>query len=216
MTAHAAAEGRPMTFRARSLYEITAELLELDDALMAYAADHDGDITPVADEIDRLLAALGEDLERKVDSYAALVVSRRQMAAARRTTAAQMRAVADREDRAADLLEERLLAALTALKRQKVVTERFTVAVHRNGGKDPLRHDGRTPEAALPADLKRARVAVPAHLVEAVVEAVRAAGGTPGPVVVELDKDELRRALEQGEAVPGWAVGERGSHLVIR
>lgn len=134
-------------------------------------------------------AALVEAFDAKADGYAALIRTCETRADARRAEAKRMAALADSDEGLADRLRLALRDAMTATGRAKVETERFRLAVRANGGKAPLIVSD---ESALPPQF-----VVPV-------------------VTTKIDKDAIRAALEAGEAVPGAAIGERGTRLDIR
>jgi hypothetical protein len=119
--------------KARTLYDIAADLLALESALIDAGGVIDDDET--AATVDAWFDGLHEDLAAKVDDYAALIRTIEARAEARRDEAARMTARARVDENAARALKERLRDALRGLGIPKVETRRFTVSVQRNGGK---------------------------------------------------------------------------------
>jgi hypothetical protein len=169
-----------------SLYAIQNELMILLDA----CADSAGNLDPATEAaLAEHTLALTEAFDSKADAYAALIRTAEVRAEARRAEAKRMVALAESDEALASRLSRVLMDAMVATGKQKVDTERFRLSVRANGGKAPLViHD----EAALPPDYRV-------------------------PVYSErLDRDAIRTALEQGTAVPGAALGQRGVRLDIR
>lgn len=76
--------------------------------------------------------------------------------------------------------------AMNALGKTKIKTEKFTFSVSKNGGSQPIDVDAEL----LPDNYKK--------------------------VIVEPDKELIRKAIESGIDIPGVKVLERGTHLTIK
>lgn len=83
-------------------------------------------------------------------------------------------------------LKDAIKNAMEVLGQNKIKTEKFTFSVSKNGGSQPIEVDAEL----LPDNYKK--------------------------VIVEPDKDLIRKAVESGINVPGVKVLERGTHLTIK
>ena len=168
-----------------SLYNIKTELVELLDAMTndgAFDAETEAALAEHAQ-------ALAEAFTDKADDYAALIRVAETRAAARREEVERMKRLVADDEALADRLKSMLMNAMTATGKTKVETQRFRLAVKKNGGKIPVVI---TDEDALPVDFKV-------------------------PKVTEvIDKDGIREALEAGTPVPGAELGQRGQRLEIK
>jgi len=170
----------------RTLLEITDDVLALDNII----AEQGGDITDCEETIDAWLAELKTDLKGKTDNYLALITEMEARAKARKEQADRMTMLVKRDTDAATYLRYKLRDALATLGIDRMDTPRFKVAVVKNGGKLPVFVDN---EEAIPLALRRV---IPASVVP--------------------DNDAIRKALEDGEEVPGARLGERGTRLSIK
>ncbi len=169
----------------RSMLEITDDLLALDDLL----ADVGGDVSDprVAATVDQWFAELDSDFDTKADNYAALITEMRMRAEARRIESERLAARAAIDERSADFLAVRLMAALDARGVKRHETKRYAVSVVGNGGKAPLEIVG-----DVPPEFTRTRT------------------------TVDPDKDSIRAALEGGQSLPFARLLPRGKRLSIR
>ena len=172
----------------QSLMQISQDMLALDDLI----AECGGDVSDprVAEAIDAWVAELQGNMSGKVDGYAALITEMERRAEVRLAESARLAARARVDENAAKFLMMRLKTAMDFHGLKKIETDRFTVSVVNNGGKAPVVIDD---PHAVPLPMTRT---IPAR--------------------VEPDKDRIRQALENGEAVPGCTLGERGTRLSIR
>lgn len=122
--------------KSRSLYDIGADLMALEDLLIECGGDISDEVA--AEAIDRWLADIESDLAGKVDNYAGLIKGLEARAETRKVEAERMRARAKVDENAAGNLKKRLMETLKALNIPKVEGARFTVAVQRNGGRPGL------------------------------------------------------------------------------
>jgi len=168
------------------LFQITDDLAALDDLL----AECGGDITnpDVAATVDAWLAELDQNLSGKVDNYAALITEIRNRAETRKAEAERLANRARIDENAADWLATVLKAALEGRGVKKLETDRYTVSIVGNGGKQPLL----LAEADVPPDWMRT------------------------VTKVEPDRERIRASLEAGEALPFATLGDRGRRLSIR
>lgn len=148
-----------------------------------------GDISDpkVAEAIDAWMAELDRDLTRKADGYASLIKEIEARAKARTEEAKRLTDRARVDENAAAALKSRMLYAMQARQMKTIETARFKLSVTGNGGKTPMVV---TDEKAIPEKFHR--------------------------VVVMVDTDKLRDALEAGQTVPGASLAPRGFHLRIR
>ena len=167
------------------LFQITDDLAALDDLL----AECGGDITnpDVAATVDAWLAELDQNLSGKVDNYAALITEIRNRAETRKAEAERLANRARIDENAADWLATVLKAALEARGVKKLETDRYTVSIVGNGGKQPL---------VLTGD-------VPPEWCKFVEK-------------IEVNRDKIRASLEAGETLPFATLGDRGRRLSIR
>ena len=167
------------------LFQITDDLAALDDLL----AEVGGDITnpDVAATVDAWLAELDQNLSGKVDNYAALITEIRNRAETRKAEAERLANRARIDENAADWLATVLKAALEARGVKKLETDRYTVSIVGNGGKQPL---------VLTGD-------VPPEWCKFVEK-------------IEVNRDKIRASLEAGETLPFATLGDRGRRLSIR
>lgn len=122
-----------------TLYELSAELARLDDML---AAADDAN----AHEVQALLAMvldLASQREKKIDSYCGLIAEIEARGAARKAEADRLYARAKVCENAVKALKQRMLEALDRAGIKKVETERFTVTVADNGGRQAMELDER-------------------------------------------------------------------------
>jgi hypothetical protein len=88
----------------------------------------------------------------------------------------------------ADNLKERLQLALKTMGIKKLETERFTVSIAKNGGKAPMElKDAEVPDAY-----------------------------TTLETVVKVDRERIRKELEEGKELAFAKLGERGESLRIK
>ncbi|MEM1354330.1 MAG: siphovirus Gp157 family protein [Planctomycetota bacterium] len=172
----------------RTLLNITADLEAIDQLL----AEAGGDVTDpsVCEAIEAWMSELDHDLKKKVDGYAAYLTELLARIALRKAEAKRLNERAKIDANAVAKLKERLLCGLKELGMKKVETDRYVVTVARNGGKQPL--DISVPAEELPPRFTRE---------------VRS---------IEVNKDELRSALEAGEEVNGAILMDRGESLRIK
>jgi hypothetical protein len=174
----------------RTLYEISSDLLALDELL----SEVEGDVTDdeACAAIDAWLAELGSERNRKLDAYAALLRNYEALADVAETESLRLAELANARRKTAERLKTRLKEFFAQHNLTKLSTERFSFAVIKNGGKAPLLIPDSwlaTPAAA-PERFHRRRI--------------------------ELNKEDIRAALEAGELIPGCAIDQRGTHLRIK
>lgn len=167
-----------------TLLELTSDMQRLDDLLF----ESGGEVT---EEIEHALATWASELDagfdNKVDGYAALICELEARAEVRQKEAARLAKAAKQDDGTADFLRAKLKAVFEQRGVEKIKTRRYTVAIVKNGGKQPLEVD----EMAVPDD----------YLV------------VPAPT---LDRDRIRTELDAGTELAFAKLGPRGTRLSIR
>lgn len=185
----------------RTLYEITADLILLNDALDAA----EGDLSKMPDA-DRLLAnvldqmtfcaqmdELAEDRAKKLDAYVNLIRETRMRQARARAEIEQWAKKNAALEARADYLESRLKDHLIALgERSARTASGRLVSVHGNGGAHPIKW----------ADL-------------VTTEQVKQVAPDCVMTTERIDTAAVRRLLEAGATLSFATLQERGTHLRI-
>jgi len=144
-----------------TLYQLTEEMQALDE-LLANAENPDS--PEIFEAIQRALA-LQDERERKVDAYCSLIAELTARGAARKAEAERLAENARVQFAAVDRLKKSLLDSFNTLGIKKLETERFTVAVQKNGGVLPLEITG-----DVPATFNRVIVSPDADKIRAALE----------------------------------------------
>jgi len=172
-------------------------LLEIGDeravhmtALQDILFELGGDVTDeeAAAAIDAWLTEADIPLKQKLDGYGAVIRERELKAAARKSEADRLAALASTDSNTVKRLKERLRWFFEAEGIDKIETDRFQFALAANGGKAPIILH--VPAELLPEWAKR--------------------------ITVTADTEALRGEIESGGTVEGVELGERGRHLRIR
>lgn len=170
-----------------SIYDISEDMAALD----ALLAETGGEITPEAEAaFDQFEAELAANLTTKVDGYCALIAEIDARAAARKAESKRLADRAKVDERTADALRERLRFVWEQRGLGKVETDRFTVSLAKNGGKQPL-------------DIRCGVEDLPSWAVKT-------------ETVVTADKDAIRSRLDAGESLEFASLMERGTRISIR
>jgi len=172
----------------RTLYEIGNDMAALEALLI----ESGGDISDpkVAEAIGRWEQELEGDITSKVDSYCMLIADIERRAQARWAEADRLKQLAETDENAAEALRERLRFVFELRNLKPVQTDRFRVALVKNGGKAPL--DIRVGVDEMPDwAVKRTLVLAP-------------------------DKDAIRERLDKGEQLPFASLLERGNRISIK
>jgi hypothetical protein len=169
----------------RTMLAITDDLRALDALLSECGGDVSNPDALAA--VDRWFAELDSDFGSKADNYAALITEMRMRAEGRRNESERLAARAATDERSADFLAARLMAALDVRGVKRYETDRYAISVVGNGGKQPMELVD-----VVPPEFTRSRT------------------------IVEPDKDAIRSALESGQALPFARLNERGKRLSIR
>lgn len=161
-----------------SLYSLTSEY----QTLMEYADSIDPDDEKVF--LDTLEGVVGT-LDTKMDEYASVMDH---MKAREEYIDQEIKRLTDRKNAIKNnrtRMNKRLYESMCAADRRKVVTDLYTFAITKNGGKLPLLIDGEVPDKYQ-------------------------------KIIMEPDKDLIRKALDEGEKLDFAKYGERGEHLTIK
>lgn len=150
-----------------NLYEITAEMQSILDAMLEGGADS----TEAMDALNEHLAGLDAILETKAEQYAGIITELQSRAAVRAQEAKRMQALAATDQVLADRLKERLKESMERTGKTKIETTRFRLSVAGNGGKQPL-SIGCDP-LALPPEFVVERVEANKDAIRAALEAGR-------------------------------------------
>lgn len=127
----------------RTLHDITEDILALDQLLTEGEGDIGSD--EAAAWVEQWLRENEENLVTKLDNYSALITEYETRADARKAEADRMRAKASTDEARARWMRDRMLDHLQRLGLKKVECPRFTVAVQRNGGMQPVEITGDVP-----------------------------------------------------------------------
>lgn len=171
-----------------TLLEIGQDMAALDELMDEIG----GDITDpqVETYLDQWFSELHKNETEKLDSYAALINEKEELAKVRKAQATRLAEKARRDQASADYLKERLKRYFQERGYKKKETDRYTLTLANNGGKLPLILDVQPEE--LPARFQRTKV------------------------VVSADQDAIRNALDAGEVLEFARYGERGQSLRIK
>lgn len=129
----------------RSLMLLSEDARALDDLIEAHAAANDGDLTDIDETITAWLGELTAATAEKVDSIAWLIREWEARADARRKQAQQLQEAAAGDANRAARLKSYVMEAMRVAGRQKLEGSTATLAVQRNGGKDPVMLTGEVP-----------------------------------------------------------------------
>lgn len=174
----------------RTLYQISEDLTALEDILTQGDGEISDDEAGLA--LEAWFDALGEERDAKIDNYCALIAELTTKASAREVEGNRLMALATTDANAAKRLRDRLKLFLDAHGMTKLETNRFKLTVAKNGGASPLLipDEWTSDPSSAPEQFHRR--------------------------IVQLDKNAIRTAIEDGQDIPGVAIGERGTHLRIR
>ena len=169
----------------RTLFDISTDLEKLNELL-----DDCGDDTQQQELLSQWFEQLGEERDRKLDNYAALMAEMSSRAAARKGEARRLQELAQSDENRVKLLKERLKWFFTTHQLKQLETARYKLSLSNNGGKRPLVLDDSIPVTQLPQQFQRLNV--------------------------EPDTQAIREALEAGHHLPFAQLGERGQSLRIQ
>lgn len=169
----------------RTLFGISEDLQQLNDLL-----DKVGDDSQQQELINQWFETLGEERDRKLDGYAALISEMQARADVRKAEAKRMQDLAAVDEYRARLLKERLKHFFQLHDLKTVDTARYRLSLAKNGGKQPLILDDSIPVTQLPEQFQK--------------------------VSIDADTAKIREALEAGESLPFAHLAERGTSLRIK
>lgn len=177
-----------MSTSARTLYDISADILALEQLLF----ESGGEIEhPEAERaIDAWFAELEQDRNRKLDNCAALIREFEIRAQSRKAEAKRLQERAAVDQNAADRLKARIKLFFEIHGLKTLETARFRLTHAMNGGVLPLILEAAPEDIPEEFQIKR--------------------------VVVDIDKETIRHLLEKGEELEFAKLGERGSSLRIK
>lgn len=176
---------QPQTQPKRTLFSISDDLQRLNDLL-----DEVGDDSQQQELISQWFETLGEERDRKLDSYAALISEMQARADVRKAEARRLQELAASDENRARLLKERLKSFFQLHDLKTIETPRYKLSLQRNGGKAPLILDDSIPVTQLPEQFQR--------------------------VSIDADTAKIREALEAGESLPFAHLGQRGESMRIK
>lgn len=169
----------------RTLFNISEDLEKLNELL-----DEAGNDIQQQELLRQWFEQLGTERDRKLDAYAALVTEMLARAEVRKAEAKRMMALADADEKRAQLLKERLKWFFETHNLKTVETLRYRLSLAKNGGKTPvILKDGMLP-TQLPKRFQK--------------------------VSIEPNMTAIRAALETGEQLDFATLGDRGTGLRIK
>ena len=169
----------------RSLFNISEDLEKLNELL-----DEVGNDAEQQELIQQWFETLGEERDRKLDGYAALISEMQARADVRKVEAKRMQELATIDDNRARLLKDRLKAFFQQHDLKTVNTNRYRLSLAKNGGKAPLILDENLAITSLPEHFQK--------------------------VSIDADTAAVREALEKGESLDFARLGERGTSMRIK
>lgn len=174
----------------RSLFDISTDLSALGEIL----AETGGEFTEdeIGQALERWFDELGTERDQKIDNYCALIREFEERAVARETEVTRLIALAGSDNNNAERLRRRLKLFFEIQGITRLETPRFRVSVQKNGGKAHL---------SVPEEWERNPASAPEQFHRR---------------KIELDKDAIRTALEDGCEVDGCEIVPRGTHLRLR
>lgn len=168
----------------RTLFDISTDLEKLSELL------DDCSDTEQQEAINNWLESIGNERDRKLDSYAALIAEIEARAEIRITEAKRLTELANSDKAKVRLLKERLKWFFALHNIRKVETARYKLSLAANGGKAPLVISDSILATELPEQFQR--------------------------VTVEPNTAAIREALEAGEELDFARLGERGTSIRIK
>lgn len=170
----------------KTLWQLGAEMEAL--AQLADEVSEGGEVPEeLSYALDKWFAEINDDLESKVDGYAALIQDRLARAEARSKEAKRLQALATADENLATRLKDRLKTFLEFKGIRRIDSARYRVTVATNGGKQPL--DIHEPAEKLPEEYTK--------------------------IEVKPDSEKIRAALEAGKKLGFAVLQPRSTHLRI-
>ena len=180
----AAYQVEPQTTR-RSLFNISEDLERLNELL-----DEVGNDAEQQELINNWLESVGEERDRKLDGYAALISEMQARADVRKAEAKRVLELAASDENRARLLKARLKTFFETHDIKTLETPRYKLSLAKNGGKAPLILDENLAVTSLPEQFQK--------------------------VSIDADTAAIREALEKGESLTWARLGERGTSMRIK
>ena len=174
----------PQTHR-RSLFNISEDLEKINELL-----DEVGNDTEQQEIISQWFETLGEERDRKLDGYAALISEMQARADVRKAEARRMQELAATDENRARLLKARLKTFFETHDIKTIETPRYKLTLAKNGGRAPLILDENLAVTSLPEHFQK--------------------------VSIDADTAAIRDALERGETLEFAQLGERGTSMRIK
>jgi hypothetical protein len=171
--------------KTRSLFSVSNDLERLNELL-----DEAGDDTQQQELINNWLEHLGEERDRKLDNYAALITEMLTRAEVRKAEAKRMMELAQSDGNRAKLLKDRLKWFFEVHSLKTVETARYKLSLAKVGGKVPLILDDSVPVTQMPERFQK--------------------------ISIDPDTTAIRLALEAGELLGFAQLGERSSSIRIK
>ncbi len=171
--------------RSRTLFSISDDLQQLNDLL-----DEVGDDAQQQELINNWLESVGNERDRKLDGYAALISEMTARAEVRKAEGRRLMELAATDENRARLLKERLKSFFQLHDLKTINTDRYRLSLAKNGGKAPLILDDSIPVTQLPERFQK--------------------------VSIDPDTTAIREALEAGESLEWARIGERGESMRIK
>lgn len=169
----------------RPLFNISDDLQHLNELL-----DDVGDDSQQQKIIAQWFDTLGDERDRKLDSYCALISEMQARADVRKAEAKRMQELAVTDENRAKLLKDRLKTFFQLHDLKTINTDRYRLSLAKNGGKLPLILDENVSVTQLPEQYQR--------------------------VSIDPDTTAIRESLEAGDVLPFAHLGERGTSLRIK
>ncbi len=168
----------------RTLFDISTDLEKLSELL------DDCDDTEQQEVISNWLESIGNERDKKVDGYAALIAEIEARADIRLQEAKRLTELANSDKAKVKLLKERLKWFFALHNLKKLETARYKLSLAANGGRAPLVIRDYILATELPEHFQR--------------------------VTVEPNTAAIREALEAGEELDFARLGERGTSIRIK
>ena len=178
-------EPQPTQQKTRTLFSISDDLEKLNELL-----DECNDDTQQQELIAQWFEALGEERDKKLDGYAALITEMTARAEVRKGEAKRLMELATTDDNRAKLLKDRLKWFFETHNLKTVETSRYRLSLAKAGGKAPLILDESVPVTQLPERFQK--------------------------VSIDPNTAAIREALERGEKLNFAQLGERGTSMRIK
>lgn len=176
---------QPQQPKTRTLFSISNDLEKLNELL-----DDCGDDAQQQDLIQQWFEQMGDERDRKLDNYSALIVECTSRSSARKAEALRLMELAQTDENRAKLFKDRLKWFFQTHNLKLLDTARYRLSLAKNGGKAPLILDESVPVTQLPEQFQK--------------------------VSIDPNTTAIREALERGEVLEWATLGERGTSMRIK